>query len=101
MMHTQVTQGYRASGEARSDQGEVWREVDRKLTETGSMSGTAYLDKAYEDTEESMRPVLEQLAVPEGAVPGRRSLTAGRSSVWTCSTGPTTLASLWPKLLRT
>src|SRR5262249_55522361 len=67
VMHSQVTRGYRSSGEARSDQGEVWREVDRKLTETGSMSDTAYLHKAYEDSEAAMRPVVEQLAAPEGA----------------------------------
>jgi hypothetical protein len=83
LMHSQVTRGYRAAGAAHSDQGEVWREVDRKLAESDSLSGTAYLDKAYEDTEPALREVAQQLSVPAG----RCSPTAARSSASTCSTG--------------
>lgn len=99
MMHSQVTHSYRSSGEARSDQGEVWREVDRKLTETGSHSDTAYLHKAYEDTEATLRPVLEQLVVPEGAC-GAVFAHGGKIVGLDLFDRPGTLTRLWAKLVR-
>src|SRR5205085_1730983 len=43
LMHGQATRGYRDSGQASSDQGAVWREVERKLAETHSSTETDYL----------------------------------------------------------
>jgi hypothetical protein len=99
MMHGQVTRNYRSLGLARSEQGEVWREVDRKLTETGSMSDTAYLDKCYEDSEPVLRAVAEQLAVPEGAC-GAVFAYGGTIVGFDLFDRPTTLTRLWEKLIR-
>jgi hypothetical protein len=99
MMHSQVTAGYRSSGEARSDQGEVWREVDRKLSETQSFSGTSYLHKAYEDTEPQLKATTESLAVPEGAS-GVAFAIGGKIVGLDLFDRPPTLARLWPKLVR-
>jgi hypothetical protein len=99
MMHSQVTKSYRSSGEARSDQGAVWREVDRKLTETGSTSDTAYLHKAYEDSEAALRPVLEQLPAPEGAC-GAVFAHGGKIVGLDLFDRPATLVRLWEKLVR-
>jgi hypothetical protein len=99
MMHGHVTRSYRASGAAHSDQGEVWGEVERKLTESGSMSDTAYLDKAYEDTEPMLREVLGKLSVPEGAC-GVVFAFGGQIIGFDLFDRPATLARLWEKLVR-
>jgi hypothetical protein len=99
MMHSQVTGNYRSSGQPDSNQGEVWREVDRKLTESCSMSDTQYLHKAYEDTEQLLRPMVEQLPVPEGAA-GAVFAFGGQIVGFDLFDRPRTLARLWPKLIR-
>jgi hypothetical protein len=99
MMCAQVTQSYRSMGAPCSDQGEVWREVDRKLAETQSASDTSYLDKAYEDAEPQLRPVLEQLPAPEGAC-GAVFAYGGRVVGFDLFDRPRTLGRLWEKLLR-
>lgn len=99
MMHAQVTSHYRSEGTARSDQGEVWREVDRKLTETQSGSPTQYLEKAYEDVECDLAPVAEQLTAPEGAH-GAVFAYGGQIVGFDLFDRPTTLARLWAKLVR-
>lgn len=99
MMHSQVTSSYRVSGRAQSNQGEVWREVDRKLGETMSYSESAYLDKAYEDTEPVLREMAEQLTPPEGAA-GAVFAYGGQIVGLDLFDRPATLARLWPKLVR-
>jgi hypothetical protein len=99
MMHGHATAGYRSTGKPTSNQGEVWREVERKLEETGSLSDTHYLHKVYEDTESEMRVALENLAVPEGAS-GAVFAYGGRIVGFDLFDQPATLAKLWPKLVR-
>lgn len=99
MMHGHVTMSYRATGKAHSNQGEVWREVDRKLGETRSYSDSAYLDKAYEDTEPILREVVEQLPPPEGAA-GAVFAYGGQIVGFDLFDRPGTLARLWSKLIR-
>jgi hypothetical protein len=99
LMHGHVTRSYRAGGTPSSDQGEVWREVDRKLSETCSESPTAYLDKAYEDTEPALAEVAEQLHLPEGAC-GAAFAYGGKIVGFDLFDRPATLTRLWPKLVR-
>jgi hypothetical protein len=99
LMHAHATEGYRSQGTPSSDQGEVWREVDRKLGETGSHSDTQYLHKAYEDTEATLGNVLASLPVPEGAC-GAVFAYGGRIVGFDLFDQPGTLAKLWPKLVR-
>jgi hypothetical protein len=99
MMHGQVTRSYRSLGAARSDQSEVWREVERKLTETGSVSDTCHLEQAYTDSEPDLREVASQLAVPDGAC-GAVFAFGGKIVGFDLFDRPTTLARLWEKLVR-
>jgi hypothetical protein len=99
MMHAQATAGYRSEGTPSSDQGSVWREVDRKLGESGSFSNTQYLHKAYEDTEADLRAVTEHLPVPPGAC-GAAFAHGGRIVGCDLFDRPAALAALWGKLVR-
>jgi hypothetical protein len=99
LMHKHATVGYRSVGKPSSRQGEVWEEVDRKLSETGSHSPSEYLNKAYEDSEAVLQEVERQLSVPEGAN-GAVFAFAGRIVGFDLFDQPATLAKLWPKLVR-
>lgn len=99
MMHGHVTRSYRASGEAKSDQGEVWREVDRKLAETGSSSDTAYVGKAYADAEPELAATAASLPAPEGAS-GAVFAFGGKIVGLDLFDRPATLGRLWAKLVR-
>jgi hypothetical protein len=99
MMHSQATSAYRMTGVPGSDQTEVWREVDRKLTESGSGSATQYLHKAYEDTEPMLQSVVEKLPVPEGAS-GAVFAFGGQIAGFDLFDRPGTLSRLWQKLVR-
>ena len=99
VMHASVTKSYRASGKASSDQGEVWREVDRKLTECGSHSDTMMLQQMYDDKHEELAAAMRSLAVPEGTS-GAVFAYGGRIVGFDLFDRPATLARLWLKLVR-
>jgi hypothetical protein len=99
LMHRHVTESYRSSGQPTSKQGEVWEEVDRKLTESCSVSQTHLLQTAYEDTERVLAETAGQLAAPEGAS-GAAFAYGGRIVGFDLFDQPATLTRLWPKLLR-
>jgi hypothetical protein len=99
LMHKHVTESYRASGTPTSKQGEVWREVDRKLTESCSDAQTHVLQQVYEDTERVLADVAGQLPPPEGAA-GAVFAYGGRIVGFDLFDQPPTLARLWPKLIR-
>jgi hypothetical protein len=99
LMHLHATDGYRHEGKPTSKQGEVWEEVDRKLQQTGSMSPTHVLHKAYEDTEARLGEAVSQLPAPEGAN-GVVFAYDGRIVGFDLFDQPQTLVKLWPKLLR-
>jgi hypothetical protein len=99
LMHRHATIGYRSVGTPTSRQMEVWKEVDRKLGESGSISDTQMLQTAFEDTEPLLTSVVEQLALPEGAS-GVAFAYGGRLVGFDLFDKPETLARLWPKLVR-
>jgi hypothetical protein len=98
-MSKQVTHSYRAAGRPASDQGEVWREVDRKLAKMGSHSDSLALHQAYEDHQVCLSDILGQLTVPEGCC-GAVFAFGGRITGVDLFDKPATLAKLWPKLIR-
>jgi hypothetical protein len=98
-MSKQVTHSYRAAGRPASDQGEVWREVDRKLAKMGSHSNSLALHQAYEDHQVRLSDVLGQLTVPEGCC-GAVFAFGGRITGVDLFDKPATLVKLWPKLIR-
>jgi hypothetical protein len=99
LMHGHTTMSYRSSGKPDSRQGEVWQEVDRKMTEMGSHSDTMVLQQLYEDTDTALKGVTEQLPAPEGAS-GAVFAYGGRIVGFDLFDQPATLAKLWPKLVR-
>jgi hypothetical protein len=99
MMHGQVTESYRSAGTPHSKQSEVWREVDRKLGETGSHSPTGQLEQSYADTRTTLEDVVNGLCPPEGAC-GVAFAYGGRIVGFDLFDRPETLLKLWPKLVR-
>jgi hypothetical protein len=99
LMHKHCTESYRTVGTPASKQGEVWQEVDRKLTESCSDSQTHVLQQAYEDTERVLADVAGRLSPPEGAA-GAVFAHGGRIVGFDLFDQPATLVRLWPKLIR-
>lgn len=99
LMSKHAAESYRATGRPSSRQGEVWEEVDRKLTEVGSSSDTRLLNQAYEDTMDRLRDITDGLSAPEGAS-GVVFAARGRILGMDLFDRPATLARLWPKLVR-
>jgi hypothetical protein len=98
MMSEQTSQGYRLSGTPESHQGEVWREVSRKLGALGSSSPSQAYYQVYEDHRRRLDDLLGRLPVPEGAC-GAAFALAGRVAGADLFDQPATLAKLWPKLV--
>jgi len=99
MMHMHATEGYHRVGSPTSRQGEVWSEVDRKLTEMGSSSDTQVLHQAYADSEMVLGDVVSRLTAPEGAS-GAVFAYGGRIVGFDLFDCPATLVKLWSKLIR-
>jgi len=99
MMHSHATESYRSMGAPSSRQGEVWQEVDRKLTETCSASPTGQLEQAYADTRVTMDEIVNGLSVPEGAS-GVVFAYGGRIVGFDLFDRAETLRKLWSKLVR-
>lgn len=98
-MHKQTSDSYRARGTPTSDQGAVWREVDRKLASMGSRSPSAALHKAYEDHAEHLAALEARLPAPEGCA-GAAFALDGKLIGADLFDRPETLARLWSKLVR-
>lgn len=62
-----VAQSYKTHQAPRSDQSEVWAEVDRKLRQLGSRSGTSALEQAYADHAVRLERLIEAVTLPEDA----------------------------------
>jgi hypothetical protein len=98
MMSKQASDAYHAEGRPSSDQGEVWREVSRKLMAMGSSSETHAFSKVYEDHGADLAELKTRLPVPERAS-GAAFAVGNRLVGLDLFDGPSTLARLWPKLL--
>jgi len=99
MMSQQVKRGYSRKGGPASDQGEVWKEVARKLTKMGTASPSYELQEAYADYEYSLGDTLGRLKVPQDCC-GAAFAFAGQIAGMDLFDKPTTLVKLWPKLVR-
>jgi hypothetical protein len=63
-----VSENLAFSQEARSDQGEVWADIDLKMSRMQSRSDTAAVEKVFEDHEENLGKYVEALTCVEGQV---------------------------------
>lgn len=97
MMSKHASEAYHAEGRPSSDQGEVWREVSRKLDAMGSSSETNAYFKVYEDHRKRLDDLLASTPSPEGAC-GAAFVAGGKLVGLDLFDRPTTLAKLWPKL---
>jgi len=99
MMTKHVHASYKAMGKADSNQGEVWREVARKLGHFGHRSPSSALHDAYESSEARLKQFHDDLVPGEswsGAVFCFGDAIIGADLFDNAST----LQSLWPKLVR-
>ncbi|MCC7450961.1 MAG: hypothetical protein IT324_26330 [Anaerolineae bacterium] len=98
-MHTaNVTDSLRSSRIFDSKQGEVWREVKRKISSTKSISGTHALHDVYEQTEHQLKDYLEAFQPPEAQ--GMLVAINGEVVGADLFDHEETLRMLWPKLMR-
>jgi hypothetical protein len=98
-MAKQVSAGYCAAAAPISDQGAVWKEVERKLGSHGSRSPSSALQQLYEDQQKTLGDILGQLPAPAESS-GAVFAYGGRIVGVDLFDQPATLAKLWPKLVR-
>jgi hypothetical protein len=82
-----------------SKQGEVWKEVGRKLDCLGSVSPSAALQQTYEDFHGRLNTLIDSLRISPECT-GVAFAIAGRIAGMDLFDKPTTLTKLWPKLAR-
>jgi hypothetical protein len=99
LMSKQVSASYRETGKPSSRQGEVWREVDRKLAAMKSASSTDALAQTYEDHQKRLDVYRDRLKVPEGCH-GVVFSFGGHIAGMDLFDKPSTLEKLWPKLVQ-
>jgi len=63
-----VSESLAAESVARSDQGEVWADIDLKMSRMQSSSATAAVEKVFEDHEETLNRYVQRLDCVEGQV---------------------------------
>ena len=89
---------YRSAGRPLSDQAEVWDEVDSKLQGMRSCSPSRALHQVYEDHDRVLKDLYD-VSAPEGSHGAVFCLGGGVVGIDVFDK-PSTLAKLWPKVLR-
>jgi len=99
MIARQVSGSYRIEGRPSTDQGAVWREVDRKMETMGSKSSSDALHDLYTDHAKKLDDMVGRCSLPEGAN-GAAFAISGRIVGADLFDKPGTLRKLWSKLVR-
>jgi len=99
MMAKQMSASYKLSGSPRSDQGEVWAEIESKLQRMGSRSPSSELNQVYRDKKEKLDEIVEKIQAPEGCC-GAVFVSGNRILGLDVFDKQSTLRKMWPKLLR-
>ncbi len=94
-----VSENLAVDQEARSDQGEVWADIDLKMSRMQSRSATAAVEKVFEDHEEKLGQYVEQLDCVEGQVGAVFSIK-GRLAGMEFFDRADTCRLLMPKIIR-
>jgi hypothetical protein len=94
-----VSEDLAASGTARSNQGEVWSDIDAKMSRMHSRSSTSAVEQVYEDHEEKLSQYVEQLKCIEGQV-GTVFSIKGRMAGLEFFDSAETCKLLMPKIIR-
>jgi len=98
MMAKQASAEYARSGNPGSDQGEVWREVRRKLRAFGTSSPSTALQDAYESQKPRVQEVGDRIQPGDGWC-GAAFAYDGRIVGLELFDQAATLKSQWPKLV--
>ena len=98
-MANSVENSYRRTGRPASNQEEVWDEVSSLLCCTKSDSPTEALHQVDEDKERDLKAFAETIPPPSGCC-GAAFAVAGKIVGVDVFDQPSTLAKLWPKLIR-
>jgi hypothetical protein len=88
----------RGTGPA-SNQGEVWKEVNRKLKSMGSCSLSNALQQTYHDFQTRLGAFIDGIRIPPECA-GTAFAIAGRITGMDLFDNPATMKKLWPKLAR-
>jgi hypothetical protein len=99
MLARQTYTHYRVLGEPSADQGAIWAEVGRKMSEMGSSSASAALHDVFQDYGERLDQVLQSLPAPDGCH-GAAFAVNGNIVGADLFDKSATLNKLWPKLLK-
>ena len=95
----QVSENLAYCQQASSDQGEVWSDIDAKLSRMRSHSHTSAVEQVYQDHEESLGKYVEQLSCVEGQVGAVFSIK-GRVAGLEYFDSAQTCHLLMPKIIR-
>lgn len=90
----------RARGMRRSDQGEVWAAVGERLAQARVPSTTGALRHAYESRQHELRGIVSEASEPAPDQTGVVACLGGRPLVLDLFDRPSTLARIWPRLVR-
>ncbi|MCD6405082.1 MAG: hypothetical protein J7M19_04600 [Planctomycetes bacterium] len=93
-----VTRNLRATGRAKSDQGEVWDEVAESMQMSGVYSDTGSMHDMIDQRRESLDEYLRALAYPENAR-GIMAAIGGKFAVMDLFDKPETLRKVWERLI--
>lgn len=97
-MH-QVTSSMKLSGLRSSDQGAVWRDIDRKFSRMGTSSSSSAMGAVYEEYSTRLEDFAGALSATEGQV-GAMFAIDGQIIGFDLFDSPETLQKLLPKLVR-
>jgi hypothetical protein len=96
-----VAASVRLQGSRRSDQGEIWAEIERKRAEIGGgPSQTRSMRDAYASREADLSAMVEAFPEPRSGQTGVVVCGGGRPLAIDAFDRPGTLTKLWPRLVR-
>ena len=94
-----VSESLESESVARSDQGEVWADIDAKMDRLQSSSATSAVEQVFEDHEEKLGQYVEHLNCVEGQV-GSFFSVKGRLAGMELFDSAETCRLLMPKIIR-
>lgn len=93
-----VTRQLRETGQARSDQGDVWDSVEESMVSLGASSPTMAMSDAVRQRREAFEPYVSALEYPRGAR-GVMAAVNGKFAAADVFDRPETLECIWPRLI--
>lgn len=99
MISSQVSASYRTSGKPTTDQGAVWREVDRKMAKMGTSSSSDALHDMFRQYAQKLEQMVANFSLPDDCN-GAAFAINGKLAGADLFDKPATLKKLWSKLVK-